>query len=182
MTTTRESLTDRERLLAELCVHEAAHAVAGVVLGGVLRAASVTGGLHAGELRGRTTFESLPSGAEAQTAYAGPWAAVRWLHGRRPTQAELYAAIAQGHDSDGAVLSAAGGTAAGAPVVPLIERLWPQVRHLAGNIAGQTTVRHSDVLGALGLSADPATSSLALAHIRAGAAPGSFRVRRPVAV
>lgn len=182
---TRENLTDRERQLAELCVHEAGHAVVGVVLGGRLRLASVTGGLAPGSagFRGRTAFADLPSGHDAAVAYAGPWAAARWRADRRPTQRDVFAVLRGSGCADDAVLLASGAAAVtAARVVPLVERCWPQVCTLAAKIAADTTVRHADVCEVLALSADPPTAALQLAHIRAGAAPGSFTVTRPIAV
>lgn len=176
----RDDLSERERKLAELCIHEAAHAVAGVVYGGRLRAASVTGGFTAGPLRGRTTFDSMPPGRECEVAYAGVWGTARWRADRTPLLSEVYRVLDGAGRQDRAVLSAAGGPARGASVAALIERCWPSVRTLAGKICSAKVVRHTDVCTALGIPAKDNGHELAL--IRAGAAPGSFTVTRPAAV
>lgn len=180
MTVTRELMTGRERELAELCMHEAGHAVAGVLLGGVLAAATRTSWEGTAPIAGRTTFELLPPAVEPQVAYAGVWAQACWRNGgRRPTRAQVFGVLAGTGHQDDRVLLASGGTAAASAVVPLVERCWLAVCTLAGKIAGDRVARHPDVSEALGLSADPVTAGVQLAQIRAGAAPGSFAVRRP---
>lgn len=183
MTKTLDTLTDRERRLCEVSIHEAAHSIVGVVLGGRLKLATVVGDLEAGapDITGKTVFDDLPTGQDAAVAYAGPWAAARWTHDRRPTQRDVFAVLRAGGCEDDKVLLASGATAVTAGrVTPLIERCWKPIMRLAGKIAADTTARHSDVLSALGLSSHPQTAALELAHIRAGAVPGSFRVTRPV--
>ena len=160
---TRADLTDRERLLAETCVHEAGHAIAGVLLGRRLRAATVTGGLKAGQIRGLTTLDPLPPGREPEVAFTGPWAQVRWRHDRTPTQREVYAVLALNRDGDDAVLLASGGTSAGAAIVPTLQRDWPAICTLAGAICSNIVARHTIVCAALGLSTDPATAAHQLA-------------------
>lgn len=177
---TRENLTDRERQLVEVSVHEASHAVCGVVLGGRLRACTVTGGLAAGTISGRTTFDVFPAGHEPQVAYAGPFAQLRWRHDRSPTQRELYALLDGGSCGDAAVLTAAGGIYLGAAVTGLVEKCWKPVIEVTRLLARHAVVRHADVARALGLSADGPTAALQLSLIRSGSRPGGFRVTAPV--
>ena len=66
----------------------------------------------------------------------------------------------------------------GVAVVPLPQRCWPAICKLAGKLCAESHVRHADVTAALGLSVDPDTAAIELAHIRAGCAPGSFTVSR----
>ena len=75
MTKTRYNLTDRERQLCEVSVHEAAHSIVGTVLGGRLKLATVTGGLAPGsaEITGNASFDHLPIGQDAAVAYSGPF-------------------------------------------------------------------------------------------------------------
>jgi len=124
----------------------------------------------------------MPAGRDPEVAYAGVWAQARWRHDRRPTQAELFAILAINRDGDDQVLLASGGTAAGAAIMPMIERCWGPICAVAGKICASGHVRHRDVLEALGSSSDGPTAALQLSHIRSGSVPGSFTVTRPVAV
>ncbi|MCV7090076.1 hypothetical protein [Mycobacterium interjectum] len=173
----RSEFSTRELRFAELCIHESAHGLAGVVLGGRLRAASVTGLKTGGPFRALTTLDPMPLGHDPEVALAGPWSQLRWRHDRRPTQAELYRILEVNRHGDHAVLLAAGGTAAGSGVIPLLERCWGPICQLASKIATTTVVRHADVCAALGIPAKDNGHDLAL--IRGGAAPGSFTVTRP---
>jgi hypothetical protein len=140
----------------------------------------VTGGIAAGTIiRGSTTFTDLPIGRDAECAFAGPWATARWRAGRRPRQAQVYAVLSGSGRADERLLLDHGGTATGAAVIPLLERCWPAIRALAARIAEHSSVRHDDVCAALGLSTDPATMAVGLAHLRSGRTPGSFTVSRP---
>ena len=127
--------------------------------------AATVSGLQAGKLTGRTDTD-LPPGAEPLVAFAGPWSAARWRCDRRPTLSDPLDADP---DGDAAVLTAAGGSRAGAPVGTV-----------AGRIAAKGVARHADVCEALGIPAKDNGHELSL--IRSGAAPGSFRVTKPVAV
>jgi hypothetical protein len=179
MTLTIADLTPRERELIELCMHESAHALAGVVLGGVLRAATVSGGLRHGDISGLTTFEPVPGFNEPQVAFAGVWAQARWRYDRRPTQRDIFAVLDGTGRGDDRVLSLAGGTAAGAGIVPLLERCFPAIRRVAAQLYRESAVKHGDVLAALGLTED--TAPMGLAAIRSGCRPGSFTITRPAA-
>lgn len=165
------------RGLFGLCYHEASHAVAGVLHGGTLTESRI----FLADLRGSTTFEggSLAATRHGQVAYAGPWGQARALARRRPGLHEVRAALDGGGCSDRAVLTAAGGESAGDAIVPLLERCWPSVAELAVRLHQTGKVSHSDVLAALSLSEDPDTRAHEVALIRAGAAPGSFTVKRP---
>lgn len=167
----------------ETAWHEAAHAVAGVLHGGVLTAATVTdgpvrGGM-AGLASGLTTFASLPSTRHAPVAYAGCWGQVRGRTGRRPGSHEIHAVLGSTGCRDREVLTAAGGPDAGESVVPFLETCWAAVTTLATKLHGTGKITEADVLGALKLSADPATRTLECSMIRSGAPPGSFSVSRP---
>jgi hypothetical protein len=76
--------------MIEMAFHEAGHAVAAVVLGGVLRSAVVSGGLRKGTIYGLTTIEVMPEGREPEIAYAGAWGQARWRHNRRPSVTEVF--------------------------------------------------------------------------------------------
>lgn len=164
-------LTARQRQHLEVCVHEAGHAVAGVVLGAQLRSAVVFDSRATG-IEGLTSFSDRPYGRDEEIAYAGPWAQARWrAGGRRPTQREMFAVLDGDGHRDCGVLTAAGGTHLGHAVQPIIERAWPAVIRVAKRLhrAGETS--HSDVCEALGLTDDGGPGSSQLAGLRAGMRP-----------
>ncbi|MGE5693950.1 MAG: hypothetical protein ACM4D3_01565 [Candidatus Sericytochromatia bacterium] len=147
-------------------------------VGGVLQSAVVSGGLRHGEISGLTTVDVMPPGHEPEVAFAGVWAQACWRHGRRPSQREMYGMLDGTGCKDRNMLSAAGGTAAGVGIVPLLERCWPTICEVATQLFGHSQVSHDDVTKALGLSVDPNTAAIELAHIRVGSAPGSFTVTK----
>lgn len=160
----------------ELAHHEAGHAVAGVLLGGRLHCAVVT---QRGDVDSYTRFAALPIGLEPSAAYGGCWAQAHWRAGGTPTMADLHGVLNSTGVKDREVLTAAGGVHVAAGVVPLLTTCWGAVRAVARKLATAGEVRHEDVHAALGLSADPQTAAIELAHIRAGRVPGSFTVTRP---
>ncbi len=176
LATVEKIIAEEQQRIATLAHHEAGHAVAAVVLGGQLRDVTISGDA------GRTTVEpdTFPRGREAPIAYAGPWAQARHVAGRRPTLRQVYAAM-ECHTpaTDGGVLCASGGTAAGADVVPLLERCWEAVEAVARTLNRFGRASHADVCSALKLSRDPETRAVELALIRSGRAPGTFRVTPP---
>ncbi len=178
-----DSFVRHERARIELCWHESSHAVAGVILGGRLKAATITDGERkggvAGMPSGSTSFATLP-GRHAEVAYAGVWGQA-WARAgrRRPGRRELFAVLESTGCRDREVLTAAGGPDAGESVVPILETCWAAVTTLAVKLFNTGTIAEADVLAALSLSADPGTRSLELSMIRSGAAPGSFAVSRP---
>ncbi|MGV7518138.1 hypothetical protein PJM49_26465 [Mycobacterium kansasii] len=167
---TLADLTTRERNHLELCVHEAGHAVAGVVLGAQLRSAAVTNSRVWGT-DGLTSFADSPHGRDPEIAYAGPWAQARWRVGRRPNQREVFAVLSASGYKDERVLIASGGTHLGHFVTPLVERAWPGVIRVAQQLyrAGEAT--HADVLAALGITDGGGPTSVQLANLRAGMRP-----------
>lgn len=178
MALTRADLTTREREIIERCFHEAGHAVAGVVLGGVLSRAVVSGGLRGGTICAHATFEDLPPG-EPEIALAGPWAQARWRHDRTPRLRELYAVLDGAGRVDRNLISAAGGPAAAAGIVPVLQRCWPSIVTVAAQLWRTTDARHGDICAALGIPA--ADNSHELSLIRSGCAPGSFTITTPAA-
>ncbi len=176
---TRKPFTAADLELARTCIHESAHAVAGVLLGGELYTA-VAGRSRVLGSQGVTTFEVLPERYAAQVAFAGPWAAVRFATRHRlPSLYEVMAALdrqAGGHLCDREVLIAHGGQAAGAAVAPLLDRNWHAVVTVATGLWRRGEVFDRDVAAALGLSPDPATRALELANVRAGLPLGTFTV------
>lgn len=164
-------LTARQRQHLEICVHEAGHAVAGVVLGAQLRTAVVSSSRVSG-VEGLTSFADSPYGRDEEIAYAGPWAQARWrAGGRRPTQREMFALFDGGGRRDCGVLLAAGGTHLGHAVQPVIERAWPAVIRVAKHVHRTGEALHADVCEALGITDGGGPGSAQLAGLRAGMRP-----------
>ena len=118
----------------------------------------------------------MPEGREPEVAYSGVWAQARWRAGRRPSQREVYGVLDGTGRKDCAVLSAAGGAAAGVGIVPLLGRCWPAICEVAAKLWRDSEARHNDICAALGITAKDNGHELAL--IRSGCAPGSFKVTR----
>lgn len=170
-TPTVADLTARQRQHLEICVHEAGHAVAGVVFGADLRTAVVSNSRVSG-VEGLTSFSDRPHGRDEQIAYAGPWAQARWrAGGRRPTQREMFALFDGGGRRDCGVLLAAGGTHLGHAVQPVIERAWPAVIRVAKHLHRTGEVTHADVCEALGITDGGGPGSAQLSGLRAGMRP-----------
>ncbi len=71
-----------------------------------------------------------------------------------------------------------GGTAAGADVVPLLERCWGAVATVTQQLFRDSKVTHADVCAAL--SIPTADNGMERSAILAGATPGTFTITRPV--
>lgn len=160
------AVTARKREHLGVCVHEAAHAVAGVVLGAQLRNAVVFDGAVTGVL-GRAYFHDRPYGRDAEIAYAGPWAQAKFLNGgRRPTQAQMSAVLDSHGCEDRTALTAAGGAHLGHGVTLLLDRAWPAVVRVAKQLHGKGEVFETDVLAALGVDDGGGSTSTQLALLR----------------
>lgn len=171
MTLTLADLTAREREHLEVCVHEAGHAVAGVVLGAQLRSAVVSHSRVWGT-DGLASFSDRPHGRDEEIAYAGPWSQARWrAGGRRPTQRQMFAILDGGGRRDCGVLSLAGGTHLGHAVQPVIERTWPAILRVAQQLYRTGEVLQDDVCKALGITDGGGPTSSQLAGLRAGMRP-----------
>lgn len=166
---TLADITFSEREHLELCVHEAGHAVAGVVLGGQLRSAVVTRSRVWGT-QGLTTLapDGLPPGREPEIAYAGPWSTARWRAGRSPTQRQVLAVLGGSGCKDDRALLASGGTHLGHGIKPLIERAWPAVIRVAQQLHRSGEATQNDVLAALGVDDGGGPGSSQLASLRSG--------------
>ncbi|OKH80878.1 hypothetical protein EB75_18895 [Mycobacterium sp. ST-F2] len=176
----RRSPADHRAHLA-LCVHEAAHAVAGVVLGADLRSAVVTSSRVSGN-QGLTTFADRPHGTDVLIAYAGPFGQAKFLAGgRRPTQRALYALFDGGGRGDCGVLTASGGTHLGHDVIPVVNRAWPAVIRVAQRLDRTGEATHADVCAALGVTDGGGRTSAQLAGIRSGcrSVPALTKARTP---
>lgn len=166
---TASSRVDRDRLA--LAVHEAGHAVAGVVLGAELRNAYlVPENIKMPDGRkGEARFGARPHGTDEQIVYAGPWAQAKFAAGgRRPTQREFYAVMATSGVHDDRVLTAAGGIHEGAGAQPIIDHCWDAVLTVAKTLYNVGEVHEEDVLNALGVNTHRPIGSQ-LSSIRSGA-------------
>jgi hypothetical protein len=167
---TLATITAEQRNHLELCIHEAAHAVAGVALGAQLQNAVVISGKVTGT-QGLTTFDgdTLPPGADVQVLYAGPYGQARFrAGGRRPTMREMFALFDGGGRGDCKMLTASGGQHLGAGITPLVERCWPAVVRVAQQLHREGEVFQKDVLAALGITDGGGRTSVQLASLRTG--------------
>jgi hypothetical protein len=170
---TLADLTADEREHLELCVHESAHAVAGVAAGARLRGAAVTSTRVLGH-QGLTRFEpdDFPSHRTAEIAYAGPYGHAKFLAaGTRPTQRQISNVLASCGHKDDRVLTASAdpdGWHTGRDVVPLLERCWPAVIRTAQQLFRAGEVHHADVCAALGVTDGGGYTSAQLASLRSG--------------
>lgn len=156
----------RKREHLAVCVHEAAHAVAGVVLGAELRNAVASDGKVTGS-QGRTYFHDAPPERQADIAYAGPWAQAKFqAGGRRPTSAQVFAMFGGPGCEDRATLTAAGGAHLGQGVTLLVDRCWPAVLRVAQQLDRTGEVLPADVLAALGITDGGGRTSVQLALLR----------------
>jgi hypothetical protein len=173
-------LTDGERKWARemlaVCYHEAGHAVAGVLLGGQIRAVAIADGKTFG-VDGNTVYDDLSPERWPEVAYAGPWAEARFAAGRAPGMGDMFRVLESTGRGDNKVLCASGGTMAGSHVVPLLQRCWPSVIALARKLIRSGEARHADVCAALRIPAEDNGFHLSL--IRSGSKPGSFSVTPP---
>ncbi|GFG68097.1 hypothetical protein MKUB_55870 [Mycobacterium kubicae] len=176
---TLADITARERWHLELAIHEAAHAVAAVALGGTIRNAVVSNSRVMG-VEGLTTVTDMPRGRESEIAYSGPWAQARFRAGRRPTQRDVFSILSRGAWKDDRALTAAGGTHLGTPVVPLMERCWPAVVAVAKKLHRDGEVHQEDVLAALGVTDGGGRTSVQLAGLRSGTWSVPNNTKKPV--
>ena len=170
---TYANITERERLRLHLAVHEAAHSVATVLLGGHVDRAQILDGKVFG-LRGETQTRDLPSEHEPLVAFAGPWAEARWQHGTRPPLADIWAHLDGCGRRDRDAITAACGTALPPErhrVEARLSTTWDAVISVAKVLHRQGEIRHSDVCRALDIP--PENNG----HHRSIIASGSWPVR-----
>lgn len=170
----RQIQAARER--AAMAVHESAHALAVVLLGGHVELAQLDPD-DKPDHRGLTTVTdgSLTADAQALVAHAGPWAEARFNAGRRPTQREVDRAYASSGHGDAALVAAAGGSiqADVSRVEKIIEDQWPAVLRLARRVAKDGYCTHWHVCNELGFPSGDAggPTSFGLSCVRSGMTP-----------
>ncbi|MDV3124681.1 hypothetical protein M1247_07130 [Mycobacterium sp. 21AC1] len=170
-------VTTDEMAELDVCIHEGLHCIATALMGGRVRSAIVTRpDKVAGHSHGATVFDpGMSRDRNAAIGFAGPWSDARWLTGERPTRRALAITLENASKEDTALIAAGGGYHAVDPGVrDLLERCWPSAVALAGKLFKNGEVRHEHVLAALGLTEENAAHGLAI--IKAGSAPGSFRI------
>lgn len=158
-------------------MHESAHAITAALMGGRVRNAFVARpGNVVTHHHGLTKFDrGMTPDRNAAVGYAGPWGDARWWAGRRPTHHDMVTTLAAASPEDRKLLEAGGGYHAVDPNLSnLLERCWPSVMRLAGQLFKLGEIRHEHVLAALGLTEENAAHGLAV--IRSGSAPGSFTI------
>jgi hypothetical protein len=183
------TLTAAHRERAEVCVHEASHAVAAVLLGAEIRRAVVPRRSW-DDMRGFCVYEpGIGQEVLLASTYAGPWGAARWRAGHYPSRADILAVFDAGGCHDRAALRSACNaqgrdveSAAARMVVPLLQRCWPAVTDLALKLFFDGEVYNDDALKVLRLDRDPGVRAFQLANVRAGVPLGSFTVTAPAAL
>ncbi|MGP4054144.1 hypothetical protein ACTWP6_04860 [Mycobacterium sp. 4D054] len=162
---------DRERL--GLCVHEAAHAVVGVLNGATVERATLTDDGQDGEC----TF-TADSFAHDRTRYhralvaaAGPAAAATFHHTDRVTVRQIERHLGAGDREELRLASLHSYTTSDeqlAAVLPVVRRCWRPIGALAAKMMRGHEIDHNDVLAALGVTDGGGPGSSQLAAIRAG--------------
>jgi hypothetical protein len=172
MTTMTAARPDLRRL--ELAVHEAAHAVIGVIHGARVQRVS----LAADGATGRTDFTagSFTTGSpvvyRTHIAAAGAVAEAMLVHGPRPTLRQIEARLC-GSDRDElhqqAMASGFPVPIPAASVIALLSRCWAAIAELTPDLYFGRTLDHTDVCAAMGLRDEGGPHSVELAVIRSGA-------------
>lgn len=151
MPLTYSTITERERLRLHLAIHEAAHSVATVLLGGHVDRARILDGKHFG-MRGKTLTRNVLKEHEPLIAFAGPWAEARWQHGNRPPLADVWRHLDRCGQRDRDAITAACGTS----TPPNRDRIeahlsttWDAVVSVAKVLHRDSEIRHASVCAAL---------------------------------
>jgi hypothetical protein len=166
--------------MAGVAVHESAHCCVSALYGGKPRAviklhSPVREWLHDNNTLGLSFHPGLPAERMPAVNYAGPWAEARWRAGKRPTQAQMYAAF-DGHGCRDAAALSASADPWPTHVQPVLERCWASVLKLADKLVEAGEVNYDAVCKALGIPV--ADNGYERALILSGSVPGSFSVTR----
>lgn len=165
----RLTAADRERL--GLCVHEAAHAVVGVLNGGTVERATLTDDGRAGEC----TFTE-DSFAHDRTRYrralvaaAGPAAAATFHHSDRVTVRQIERHLGAGDREELRLASLHSYTTSDeqlSAALPVVRRCCRPIGALAAKMFAGHEIGHDDVLAALGVTDGGGPSSLQMSMYR----------------
>lgn len=164
-----DGLTDEEREMLELAVHEAGHAVAAVALGAQIERGYVLWHEEDDGVRGRVLVASMPPGdVKPQIAYAGPWAQARVQYGTSWPTPQQVDSVMERYGRDDRPMCRSGEDE-GREVIQLVDHCWPAVIEVARELMRNGEVQHKHVVAALGLSVDDYTRHpFELANLRAG--------------
>jgi hypothetical protein len=180
----RKLLTDADRQHIALAVHEAGHAVVGVLYGARVEHAALARDRKSGRCEfDADSFGASPSAYRPQIAAAGALAEAVFRHGPRPTIRQIEALL-NGSDCEElrfvALSSLQPFSIPSNAVLPMVLRCWTAIGDLATELCLGHEIDHADVCAALGLTDEGGPGSLGLAMIRSGSAPGTFTVTRAV--
>ncbi len=163
-----------------LAVHEAAHAVVGVIHGARLLRATLASDGNAGHTQ--FTAASFTNGGpqvyRSHIAAAGAVAEAMLTHGPRPTLRQIEARLCGSDKEDlhrQAMATLLPVPVPAAEVTSLLARCWPAVADLAADLYLGTAITHAQVCAGLGLTDEGGPGSTQLATIRNGWAPPSLR-------
>lgn len=167
-------LSTAEHRRIEVAVHEAGHAVAAVLAGGVIDYVRL---LDDPETPGVCVHSGVSEHDERGVGYAGPWCEARWIHGERPHLSEVLAVIASNESDRGELLR----TDRGLPreIENRLELCWSAISKLAGTLYVSGRLDHVDVADALGFNGDNDGSVRAM--IAAGFRPTAITAHAPLA-
>ncbi|WP_349268970.1 hypothetical protein MPNTM1_04190 [Mycolicibacterium parafortuitum] len=167
-------LTSAERDRLGLAVHEAAHALVGVLHGATVERASLTDDGQDGEC----TFTE-DSFAHDHTRYrralvaaAGPAAAAMFHHTDRVALRQIDAHLGAGDREELRLASLHSFSTSDEQLwtaLPIVRRCWRPIGILAAKMFARHEINHDDVLAALGVTDSGGPSSVDLARIRNGA-------------
>lgn len=169
---------ERDRL--GLAVHEAAHAVVGVLNGGAVERA----GLTADGSDGLCEFTEASFGHDASryrralVAAAGPAAAAIFAHGDVPTARQLERHLGDADREElrlAALHSHASADEQRWEVLPVVRRCWRPIGALAAQMFAGHEIGHDDVCAALGVTDGGGLCSVELATIATAAREGIHR-------
>lgn len=172
----RSTLTPEMYEQMAACVHEAGHGIVARVLGHSVSGVTLTLTADASPQAVCEVVQRFGGRPDPAVAYAGPWAEEFWRNNGVPTSAGIRRSLAR--NANDAAMITASGEPAPLSVPRLLVDCWESVRHLAGTLYVNLTATQDDIDTALRipLDADEPTKNHALALIRSGSVPGTFKV------
>ncbi|MDL9947759.1 M50 family metallopeptidase [Gordonia sp. ABSL11-1] len=169
-------ITAAEREQFAIAIHESGHAITATLLGDEVGVVELTPD-HPTTL-GQCTLshETFPGVNNARIAFAGPYSEAFWRHGGPPPSAALRRVLMAGGRQDEKVVRESGDERP-ADVPRLISNCWGSITGLARVLFINGSATQADIDKALFLPEhEPEARAFALASIRSGSAPGSFKV------
>lgn len=173
-TSYRLTRTERERL--GLAVHEAAHAVVGVLNGANVERATLTDDGQDGtcNFTADSFVRDVSRYRRALVAAAGPAAAAIFAHNDTPTARQLDAQLGAADREELRLAALHSYTSADEQLwaaLPVVRRHWRSIGTLAAQMFAGHEIDHDDILAALGITDGGGPGSAQMATIRSGAAP-----------